>query len=273
MVKLVDASWLNEQISCSPGTLLLMDTRRGDLFAAGCVSGAVSVYCCGALILRRLKKGNVNLESLLSSEEDKDKLCKAKDSEEVSIVVYDQDSTASDELGSDDLTAILLRRLTRECKNVCFLSGGFAAFQELYPQSCVEDGCTETNTLLQSRPSSLVLQLASLAVNGTDSDGSQSPDSDGSEPSTPASREVQPFQILPYLYLGCRKVAANVQRLRDSGVSRILNVTSEPSECQNLPDEFNYQQISVEDSHEVNMLQHLPRAFAFIGESPRMFVF
>lgn len=273
MVKLVEASWLSTQINCSPDTLLVLDTRKPDQFAAGCVSGAVSAYCCGALILRRLKKGNVSVESLLANEEDKEKLCRARDSEEVSVVVYDHDSIDSEELSSDSLAAMLLRKLTRECRNVCFLSGGFLAFQELYSDMCDDDGCSETRSLLKSRPSSLVLQLASISVNGSDSDGCQSSDSDGSEPSTPAAREIQPFEILPYLYLGCRRVAANVQRLRESGVSRILNVTSEPSECQHL-EEFAYQQISVEDSHEVNMLQHLPRAFAFIGKSLlKLFVF
>lgn len=266
MVKQVQAAWLSDQIRSVPESLLLLDTRSPNQIAEGCVTGAVSVYCCGAIILRRLKKGNANVESLLSNEDDKEKMCRARENEDVAVVVYDHGSYNPEELQSDSLAAILLRRLSRECRNVCFLSGGFLGFQQHCPNLCDEDGATPTDSLLKSRPSSLVLQLQSLAINGSDSDSSQSPDSDGSEPSTPAAREIQPFKILPYLYLGCRRVASNVARLKESGVTRILNVTSEASECQHLP-EFAYQQISVEDSHEVNMLQHLPRAFAFIEEA------
>ena len=264
MVKLIDVVAMS-QFQAYPDSLLVLDTRSPNQISAGCISGAVSVYCCGAIILRRLKKGNVSVESLLSNEDDKVKLCRARESEDVAVVVYDHDSISQEGLKADSLAAMLLRRLSRECKNVCFLSGGFVAFQQDYPHLCDTDGVAKTDSLFKSRPSSLVLQLQSIAINGSDSDSSQSPDSDGSEPSTPAFREVQPFEILPYLYLGCRRVAANVARLKNSGVTRILNVTTETNECQNLG-EFACQQISVEDNHEVNMLQHLPRAFAFIGK-------
>ena len=254
------------QLQTTPDTLLVLDTRSPNQISAGCISGAVSVYCCGAIILRRLKKGNVSVESLLSNEEDKEKLSRARESESVAVVVYDHDSFSQEELKADSLAAMLLRRLSRECKNVCFLSGGFVAYDQEYPHLCDSEEVANTDSFLKSRPSSLVLQLQSIAINGSDSDSSQSSDSDGSEPSTPAAREVQPFEILPYLYLGCRKVAANVAQLKNSGVTRVLNVTTETNECQRLG-EFNYQQISVEDNHEVNMLQHLPLAFAFIEEA------
>lgn len=217
------------------------------------------MFCSGTIILRRLKKGNARIESLLN-DESKEQYVRAVVSEEVAVIVYDEQSLNSEDLSSDSLAAILLKKLTRECRNVCFLADGFQHFQDSYPHLCEGDSCKD-----RSRPSSLVLQLNSLAV-ASDSDASQSPDSDGSEPSTPAHRGRQPFEILPYLYLGCRRIAANVETLKESGVSRILNVTSEPRENQHL-EEFTYQQISVEDSHEVNMLQHLPRAFAFIGKS------
>ena len=86
------------------------------------------------------------------------------------------------------------------------------------------------------------------------------------EEQSPSHRDATPYQILPHLYLDCRKVAACLYSLRTCGITNVLNVTS------SIPDNFvaaglSYKQISVEDSHDVNMLQHLPEAFQFIDEA------
>ena len=266
-MKTVTAQWLSEQISTEQD-LLLLDVRSDQEFNSGCIAGAVNVFCCGALILRRLKKGNTSVESLLSFEEDKVKFRRARESESICVVVYDQETTKSGELPPDCLTSILLKKLTREVKNLAILDGGYDGFSEQYPNICSqnkENKCGNNTPLLQSRPSSLVLQLQSLNMD-SDSD-SQSSDSDDSQSSSPIRKRVpQPFEILPHLYLSCRKGASNKQSLLQNNISRILNVTSESSEYQHL-EGFTYFQIAVEDSHEVNILEYLPRAFAFIEDA------
>ena len=267
-MKTITSQVLYELLSSQAGNVLLLDTRCCDEFNAGCIAGAVSVYCSGALILRRLKKGNFSVESLLGCDEDKYKYTKAKESELVSVVVYDQDTTRYSDLPTDCLASLLLKKLSREVKSLSFLEGGYRNFHEQCPLLCCEpeNACNDDLPLLQSRPSSLVLQLNNLTM-ACDSDSCQSSESDDSNPSSPVqSRNPQPFEILSHLYLGCRGAASNKQSLLDNSISRILNVTSEASEYQHL-DNFAYFQIPVEDSHEVDMLQYLPRAFAFIEEA------
>lgn len=206
------------------------------------------------------------VDSFLSSVEDKEKFSKATSSENISVVVYDDSTCCCSELSSDSLTAMLVKKLTRECKNVQFLEGGFEQFRRQLPKFCSpQQSSHPSHVMLKSRPSSLVLQLTSLSMDCT-LDSQSSSDSEGSEPPSPINyKRARAFEILPYLYLGSKKAASNTQSLKENGVSRILNVTSEASEYQHL-EGFRYYQIAVEDVHEVNMLQHLPSAFAFIGK-------
>lgn len=257
---------LAKAINTESSNILILDVRDVQKFNEGSIVSAINVFCCGALILRRLKKGNTSVESLLSCEEDKQKFNTARDNETVKVVVYDQDSTDSTAVKADSLSAILLKKLSREVKNVCFLEGGYSAFSSSHSSLCVvTDSQSRSNTpMLQNRPSSLVLQLQGLTVVDSDSESSES---DDSEPSSPVqSRIPMPFEILPHLYLSCRKGASNKQSLEANNISRILNVTNEASEYQHL-EGFTYHQIAVEDKHEVNMLECLPRAFSFIEEA------
>ena len=259
-MKTVCVSWLAEQLRHRSESVLLLDTRCSEEYKDGCIVSAVNVYCCSPLILRRLKKGNVSVESLLLCEEDKEKYSKARESEEIIVVVYDEAGSSSGE--SDSLTSSLLKKLTREAKNVSFLSGGYTGFRKTYSSLCTD---SKASLLKQARrPSSLVLQLQNLSTVSDDS-SSDSSSSDES-PSPVQERRKIPFMILSHLYLGCREAASDVEALRESGISRVLNVTSEDSKYRSM-DSFTYYQIPVEDVHEVDMLQHLPEAFAFIEEA------
>ena len=267
MVRRITATALADFITSSSDNLLLLDTRSSEQYNAGCIMSSVNVFCCSTIILRRLKKGgHVSVESLLSCEEDKLKYTQATSSETIHVVVYDNSTRSFSELSSDSLTAMLMKKLTRECKNVQFLEGGFEQFKRQLPNLCSpEQSSHPSQTLLKSRPSSLVLQLNTLSMDCA-SDSQSSSDSEGSEPPSPRNhKKARAFEILPYLYLGSKKAASNTESLKENGVSRILNVTSEASEYQHL-EGFHYHQIAVEDVHEVDMLQHLPSAFAFIGE-------
>ncbi len=263
-MKLINSNELSLAINNGSIDLLLMDVRDVQTFLEGSIASAVNVFCCGALILRRLKKGNASVESLLTCEEDKVKFNTARVSESVTVVVYDHSSSSSSAVSSDSLTSILLKKLSREVKNVAFLEGGYTTFSETFPTLCQKTKNNSPSTpILQNRPSSLVLQLQGLTVE-SDSDSSESDDSQPSSPVHP--RVPMPSEILPHLYLSCRKGASNKQGLEMNNISRILNVTNEASEYQHL-EGFTYHQIAVEDKHEVNMLECLPRAFAFIEEA------
>lgn len=143
-------------------------------------------------------------------------------------------------------------------------SGGYLEFLKHYRRSC---SVTSAKKLHSKRPSNLSLQLSTLSL-----DTSSPRDLDiaavapPSSPSPTYGKDGTPHQILDHLFLGCRKAASTPQKLRELGITRILNVTPVASQVEIL-DSFMYKQIAVEDSHDVNMLQHLPEAFAFIEDA------
>lgn len=255
-MKLVDAKWLAERFELAEDTLLILDSRSSELYNEGCIHGSVNVCCTGGIAQRRLKNGSLKIESLLHCQEDKEKYARARDSDKVCVVVLDSNSPSTEVLASDSTAALLLKKLSRDCKYVAFLSHGYDNFQNLYSDLCVLD----TSKVLQKRPSSLVLQVSNLTFNLSDSSGSSSEDD------SPNASKDRPFEILPHLYLGCRKVASCLPSLKENKITRVLNVTS------SLPNQFiehgfTYKQIAVEDSHEVDMLSYLPEAFQFIEDA------
>ena len=268
MVKSVAATWLSEKVQSND--VLVLDTRSIDQYNAGYISGAVHVSCSG-VILRRLRKGNVCIESLLQSAEAKSKYDAAKTSERVSVVVIDQSTPTAELLQPDSIAALLLRKITRECMFVGFLSGGYEAFSRSHPNLCLEanSAVSSEQPTLSRRPSSLVLQLTNLQLNvRAQSEEMPSPAEESEQDNqSPTGRDYAPFPILPHLYLGCRKIASSLPNLLECGITRILNCTSSvPNKFEHL-DRFAYHQIAVEDSHDVNMIARLPEAFAFIEEA------
>lgn len=260
MVKHVDPAWL---ASANPNQILLLDARTADEYAGGCIRESVHI-CCVGVVLRRLRNGSLKVESLLNTDEDKTKYGAAKESEDVCVVVYDQNSTNAENLSEKSIASLMLRKVSRDCKHVVFLQGGYDGFIARFPALCDVPDSAE-DSLLKRRPSSLLLQIStmSLSVKEDTSNKSDSNPSSPEEELSPSQRDATPYQILPHLYLGCRKVAACLPSLKASGITNVLNVTS------SIPNNFvaaglNYKQIAVEDSHDVNMIQHLPEAFGFI---------
>lgn len=243
--------------------ILLLDTRSAEEYLGGYICGSVHI-CCSGVILRRLRNGTLKIESLLNHAEDKHKYAVAKESEQISVVVCDQNTDHTSQLATDSIAAMILRKISKDCKHVSFLSGGFEDFQLQYGQLCDLPN-SAADSLLKKRPSSLVLQLNGLALSSKQQTLNDSEMSEEDSPTVP--EHMAPFQILPHLYLGCRKVAASLPSLRENHITRILNVTSTvPNEFKDLAG-FTYKQIAVEDSHEVDMIKHLPEAFYFIEEA------
>lgn len=265
MVQTVDATWLAQRVADLPQHLLVLDTRNAEDYSRGCISGSIHMSCNG-MILRRLKNGSLKIESLLNVEEDKAKYVQAKESEDVGVIVCDSGSSSTENLTSDSLASLLLNKISRECKHVAFLAGGYEHFFVHYPDMC-DMPQPNTDGLLKKRPSSLVLQLnnLSLSINTNSNNSVASPmevSVESDEEDSPSI--IPPFQILPHLFLGCRKVATCLPGLRQSNVTRILNVTSSiPNHFQDM-EGFTYEQISVEDKLDVDMMQHFPTAFQFI---------
>ena len=209
------------------------------------------------------------MESLLNCPEDKQKYDTAKESEGMCVVVYDQNSTSADGLSEKSIASLMLKKVSRDCRHVVFLEGGYDGFHGRFPHLCDVPSSAE-DSLLKRRPSSLLLQISNMSLSmkedESDAEESNPPSSPEEDELSPSHRDATPYQILPYLYLGCRKVAACLPSLKANGITNVLNVTS------SIPNNFvtaglTYKQIAVEDSHDVNMLQHLPEAFSFIEKA------
>lgn len=265
MVKHVDPVWL---ASANPNQILLLDARTAEEYESGYIKDAVHI-CCVGVVLRRLRNGSLKVESLLNCPEDKQKYDTAKESEGLCVVVYDQNSTSADNLSDKSIASLMLKKVSRDCRHVVFLEGGYDGFHSRFPHLCDVPSSAE-DSLLKRRPSSLLLQISNMSLSmkedESDAEDSNPPSSPEEDELSPSHRDAAPYQILPYLYLGCRKVAACLPSLKANGITNILNVTS------SVPNNFvtaglTYKQIAVEDSHDVNMLQHLPEAFSFIEKA------
>lgn len=89
-----------------------------------------------------------------------------------------------------------------------------------------------------------------------------------SGPPTPQPADIDSHpasRVLPFLYLGNGRDAADLQLLRALGATRVLNVTSQ------LPGYHEergiiYKQIPASDSGHQNLKQYFEEAFDFIGE-------
>lgn len=85
-------------------------------------------------------------------------------------------------------------------------------------------------------------------------------------PTSTADIETHPAsRVLPYLYLGNSRDAADLKGLQDLGTTCVLNVTSQlpgyQRECG-----ITYKQIPASDSGQQNLKQYFEEAFEFIGE-------
>ncbi len=77
---------------------------------------------------------------------------------------------------------------------------------------------------------------------------------------------VEASQVLPYLYLGNERDAADRTRLANLNIKYILNVTSHaPNLFDNEPG-IEYRRIQANDSAQQDLMKSFQEAFHFIGE-------
>ncbi len=120
--------WLKEQLETRRDSLLVMDCRAQELYESSHVETAINV-AIPSLMLRRLKKGNLPIKSLLSNGEDRERFarrCKAD-----TVVLYDEYSREWNEnIDGGSVLGLLLRRMKDEGYKAFYLEGTctFTAF-------------------------------------------------------------------------------------------------------------------------------------------------
>ncbi|KAI5937174.1 dual specificity protein phosphatase 7 [Manis javanica] len=264
------AEWLQEELEARGGaSLLLLDCRPHELFESSHIETAINLAIPG-LMLRRLRKGNLPIRSIIPNHADKERFatrCKA-----ATVLLYDE-ATAEwqPEPGAPaSVLGLLLQKLRDDGCQAYYLQGGFNKFQTEYSEHCETN--VDSSPSPSSSPPTSVLGLGGLRISSDCSDGesdrelpSSATESDGSP--VPSSQPAFPVQILPYLYLGCAKDSTNLDVLGKYGIKYILNVTPNLPNAFEHGGEFTYKQIPISDHWSQNLSQFFPEAISFIDEA------
>lgn len=215
--------------------LLVLDCRPFFAYNANHIQGAVNINCSDRFNRRRLQQGKCSLVDLVSSKEGKD-LYKKRSGKE--IIVYDDRTNDIKDIGADATLYLVLAVLRREGKQATILKGGLDGFQAAHEDLCKSCLRSQDHKPLYS-PTTPVIE--------------------------PAIETATATQILSFLYLGNERDAANLGRLKDLGITHVLNVTS------HLPQHFEsegitYKRIPASDSGQQNLRQYFEEAGLFIEE-------
>ncbi|KAK3512393.1 hypothetical protein QTP70_008746 [Hemibagrus guttatus] len=261
------AAWLQDELESGLNSLLLLDCRSHELYESSHIESAIHLAIPG-LMLRRLRKGNLPIRSVIPNDADKERFIRRCKSD--TVLLYDEtgDGGAAAAGSAGSVLALLMHRLREDGCKAYYLEGGFNKFQSEFPEHC------ETNldsSCPSSSPPVSVLGLSGLKISSDGSDGesdrepSSATESDGSP--LPSNQPAFPVQILPYLYLGCAKDSTNLDVLGKYNIKYILNVTPNLPNMFEHDGEFKYKQIPISDHWSQNLSQFFPEAISFIDEA------
>ncbi|XP_053986491.1 dual specificity protein phosphatase 10 [Hylaeus volcanicus] len=241
---------LNHQTNASP---VLLDCRPFISYNVNHVRGAINVNCSDRFNRRRLQLGKATLADLATTKEGKELLRKRHYRE---VVVYDDCTDDPDRLPVQHPLFLVLVSLLEDNREPTLLLGGHKEFHRRHRDLC-ED------TLLPAGGA------GPSTVSGCPSPGPGCPMLSLSGPPTPQPADIDSHpasRVLPFLYLGNGKDAADLQLLRALGATRVLNVTSQlPGYHEERG--ITYRQIPASDSGHQNLKQYFEEAFDFIEEA------
>lgn len=121
MMSSKSVEWLQEELESGAGSLLLLDCRPHELYESSHIESAINLAIPG-LMLRRLKKGNLPIRSIIPNNEDKEKFVKRCKTDVV--VLYDEASPERQESGlGSSVLGLLLQKLRDDGCKAFFLEG------------------------------------------------------------------------------------------------------------------------------------------------------
>ncbi|GAU97894.1 hypothetical protein RvY_09117 [Ramazzottius varieornatus] len=223
-----------------PKPFLLLDCRPEFMFRMNHIYGAVNVNISDRLTRRRLQ-GKVSVFDVLSTKEAKALYRKRVLRE---VIVYDESTMDWTGLPPVHPLQLLLSSLRNDGKDPAVLIGGFTDFHAQYRELC--DGTVMKPA--QNVPTGPL--LGSPTNSPTDID----------------LEKVEASQVLPFLYLGNERDAADMNRLASLKVTHVLNVTSH-SPCHYEKEGIRYKRLPASDSGQQNLAQYFKEAFEFIDEA------
>ncbi|CAL7949511.1 unnamed protein product [Xylocopa violacea] len=235
------------------GGPVLLDCRPFILYNVNHIRGAINVNCSDRFNRRRLQLGKASLADLATTREGKELLRRRHYRE---VVVYDDCTDDVDRLPVQHPLFLVLVALLDDNREPALLLGGHKEFHRRHRDLC-ED------TLLPA------VAAGSSAVGSCSSPGPGCPVLSLSGPPTPQPADIDSHpasRVLPFLYLGNGRDAADLQLLRALGATRVLNVTSQlPGYHEERG--ITYRQIPASDSGHQNLKQYFEEAFDFIEEA------
>ncbi|XP_030632897.1 dual specificity protein phosphatase 7 isoform X2 [Chanos chanos] len=115
MMSSKSVEWLQDELESGVSSLLLLDCRSHELFESSHIESAINLAIPG-LMLRRLKKGNLPIRSIIPNNEDKEKFVKRCKTD--TVVLYDEATTDLQENGAaSSVLGLLLQKLRDDgCK-------------------------------------------------------------------------------------------------------------------------------------------------------------
>ncbi|XP_011862972.1 PREDICTED: dual specificity protein phosphatase 10 isoform X2 [Vollenhovia emeryi] len=256
---------------------VILDCRPFILYNVNHVRGAINVNCSDRFNRRRLQLGKATLADLATARESKELLRKRQFKE---VIVYDDCTDDLEHLPAQHPLFLVLAALVDDDREPALLIGGHREFSKRHRELC-ED------TLLPNGAAAAAAAAAAIAdpsattttattttttattVSGCTSPGPGCPVLSISGPPTPQPADIDNHpasRVLPFLYLGNGRDAADLQLLRALGATRVLNVTSQlPGYHEERG--ITYRQIPASDSGHQNLKQYFEEAFDFIEEA------
>ncbi|GAB6020868.1 hypothetical protein CHUAL_003518 [Chamberlinius hualienensis] len=289
MNHLRNLEWLHDELCLENGRILILDCRLQTYYLKGHIRGAINVTL-PSLLLRRLANGKVAISSLIKCNDSREIFLKNWKSHTI-VLCGDVDDQLNMELGEQSQSSLVLltlyHRLEQDGCHVVYLQGGYSEFREKYPKWCSggsSENCSESegpliglqNLRISSTESSYSRQVIGRCGSDTDSASSSSEDfcdsclDLSSEAScTPPFDDSFPFpvEILPNLFLGNARNAADMDALERHKIKYILNVTSDLPNIFKHDPHIHYLQIPISDHWSQNLASFFPEAIAFIDEA------
>jgi len=218
-------------------TLLLLDCRSFISYNLNHINGALNVSCCDRFTKRRLQGGKASVADLVSGNEAKTLFKELVQSE---IVLYDDKTKDSSQLSATSPLHLVMTSLLKEGKQVFILKGGLQEFQSHYDNLCAKPNMPACKSDIYSPTTPFI---------------------------EPQIETTTASLILPHLCLGNGRDAGNPERLKELGITHILNMTS------HIPLQFEgqglvtYKRLPASDSANQNLRQYFQDAFEFIDSA------
>lgn len=115
--------WLQEELESGATSLLLLDCRSHELYESSHIETAINLVIPG-LMLRRFKKGNIPIRTIISNHEDKEKITRRCKTD--TVVLYDECTADWQNCGAPaSVLGLLLQKLWEDGCKAFYLEGKF----------------------------------------------------------------------------------------------------------------------------------------------------